>query len=687
MPNNIGIDSGGINGSDDGGGALVGDKSNGVINSFGINDDEINGPEFLANGVGLLVSIEQILSVAGSGLLISFEQSVELRLSADSGVICSFEQTVKTIGSGLLISIEQYVYNPSVSTFLSRNGWYPMITVNGWRVPDNQITGTCQYSHSESNNALFDFSIRPPIGVQSLFEYQGKTVTCDIITSAGTHRIFTGYVDIPEVDVMNEKITFRCVDNRLERIRNGGAGSPALIGYYNTVLFGDVVTIEQEVLDRLTTVPSSLDWDGYGNPYLTQWYPKVTSDYTFGNSHVYRKNPAIRIESRAQIINKVNIKFRYTYQRRHAGTVDYSWTSSGASVQGVLVDGVSLTERSMIYGVAGDGLVGDIDFNPILPSGTYYVGRYGVVMWSTTRLSGTVSNKTDALGNQVTDSAGSNVVEGTITGGSDLGSQFASAANWTTKSQWVQNIIEDYSIVVTAPQSSSRYGVVENTLVYDYSDTDTTDEWEGKKSVTGAASYEDQDINADVFLAATQTAVQIARTKIIEAHRDSRVFFETQIKPELDLRHTITVSSDRVSCQGKIAAITHTFDIGDTCFASTAVEVAIYRATGYQIDDNLTYPTRPTDTVDPLVQRVRLPSQYGIDYRDFPKKTGYFGNKLVTGMVNGYLDTRKTTVPVTFILDTPDIPSSYRENRTLTASKTYNIAIPPDTLTWTTIGK
>lgn len=651
-----------------------------ALNARTLNQETLDEDQliFLDSGSGSETNVEQEVIIYGTGLIISIEQSMEFRNYGDAGLIVSIEQTLKDYSTTAqsIITIEQTVYNAALSTFYSRNGWYPTIVVDGWQIPDSQLTGECRYTHNESSSALFDFSIIPPLGAQNIFNYQGKTVTCDVRVAAGTFRIFTGKIDIPELDVMAERITFRCSDNREERITAGGYGAVSHIGSYSTTVFGDIVDTKQEVLDRLTTIPQSLDWDGYGTAYLTDYTPKSTADYTLTDADVYRTQPTIRIESRAQLTNSVTINLKYNYQRFHKGLLSYSWSTG---ITDFLTLGNQLIRRDMIQSAAsGSGwkLNGAITFSDIAPA-----GWYNGVAWSGISTTGIASPTTDVNGNEILDSSGKTVMSVTTTSTTDLKPLFCSAASWGSTKQWAQNISEEYTLTVKAPQSISRYGTVAKTVSATFTDVDKSEGLEDDHSygITNGG-FLDQDVTESEFNNASLVLINQAKSTILSAHRDSRVTFDKFLWPQIDLRHTVALSTTRIACKGKVSTINHIFDI-ETGEAVTKIEVALFRATGSQSESTFSVPTRVTDS---MTTGFSSGGYLGNHYGEDPSQAGAV--KWTGAIANRYDGTPPYDYPVSFVVDAPDVPDLYRQTRVLTASQTYNVSIPADNLVWTTVG-
>ena len=382
-------------------------------------------------GVGNLISVEQNVGFIGSGEIISIEQDVLLSIRG-SGEIISIEQNVANEQSGQLISIEQNV--ELVSTHLTRTGWDATLVIGSSQIPKEQIHGMIDIERTENTAAIMTVTLIPELGTQDFDFYRGKPVTCDIRTERGTNRVFTGTVDIPEIDVIGKKITLRCTDRRTERINDQLATAVTTIGYFSSIIFPDIDDTADALEQRLSTIPFSVDFDAYGNYNLTAWAVKATADFTLNDSDVFYSTPRVELTSRSNITNKVSITFQYRYERLHQMDRNFSWTSPIASnICLILQSGYSLTFRDMIRAAvdsAGWPLKNDISFTPIWPSGwDGCVGGY--IAWSTVSYTGTSTVVKDADGNPVKDADGNNVTQTRITGGTNFAPLYCMGATWS----------------------------------------------------------------------------------------------------------------------------------------------------------------------------------------------------------------------------------------------------------------
>ena len=89
-----------------------------------------------------------------------------------------------------------------------------------------------EIERGENKAALMRFTVQPPAGVQDalILDVMGKAVTLDYTENGNTTRIYTGKVDIPEVDLLGGRISLRCTDARKERINAMAASEVAALG-------------------------------------------------------------------------------------------------------------------------------------------------------------------------------------------------------------------------------------------------------------------------------------------------------------------------------------------------------------------------------------------------------------------------------------------------------------------------
>lgn len=658
----------------------------GSVNTFAINERQINS-SVIVTGAGTMVSVEQTVRIEGSGTFVQIEQEVQL-LETGSGTMVSIEQLVEATASGSIVTIEQRVIDssPAVPTHEQRTGWDATLLVGGVTIPLAEIHGNIMVTKTENSSSLLTVTMIPPTGVQDLDFWQGKAVTLDMHTNeTSTYRVFTGVVDIPEVDIIEQKITLRCTNRRRELINTTLTTVVPNIGYYSSEIFNEADELAKELDDRLSTVPYSLDFDGYNNYRYIAWEPKSTADYVWDDADIYYATPQVELSSRGRIVNTINIDFEYRYPRIHNKEVQYSWTSPVQSdVCLILVDGYSMTPRAAIESaIAATGwpLRGNVSYGDVPADGFYrcdILGTYAAFTTRRTTVSTTI--KRDADGNAITGVDGNPVTETNRTSISDVRNLLAGSATWNATFRWAQDISEKFTLTVKSPQSVTQYGTIENDVVYGVESSYNTEDWENYTQYTdegqGSLTYAiNKDTNLATFNSASVTAIRVASTKIISTHRDTRVRLFRSILPELELHHTVEATADKISCKGKTRKIIHTLNV-NTGEAKTVAEIALSRATGSGSSSTLSPPTRPSDTLPSTTDSVTLGNHFGKDPTTEKAKqwNGMIGNAIL-------YQSGRTTYPESFVVDAPAIPGTQRDHRILTKAQTYNVEIRNDSLT------
>lgn len=678
------------------------------INAFTINGEPISS-DIIASGSGTLISFEQTVLIQASGTLIFFDQSVEL-LTTAGGVFISFDQSVITQGQGTLISFYQSVASAASASFLQRNGWYPIIIIDDNRVPDNMIRNFT-IDKSEGDAANLQLEMLMPTGNIDINSYIAKRITVDIVMANGSgYRAFTGFINIPTIDLINRYLTLSCLDLRREIINSQLANSIQNIGYYSKELFGDGTGDIADQLDqRLTTVPLAVDITNYGALSIYSLIPKTTPDFTLNNSDVYRgdgRDPTYTKAIRSKLTNKVNLTFTYQYQRAYQRVRNFSWSAQYGSTCNFLLEGFDVAKREMIEAAikaAGWPVVNRVNYTPVLANGFYKC--FGAnIGFTTIQTTGTNSPLKDTLGNNITDSAGQQIYQYVATKQVDMRNQLCFGASWNAATRFTQNLSETYTMSVSAPQSINQYGVIETSESGSVTSEFDSTAWENFTTYTGYPSigprvpnnsvnfYVNLDTNIGGYYNAMYTMLNRARTTILKAHREDKVDFIRNIWPQVDIYHTVALNTSTIQCRGKVYTITHTCDV-TTGEATTKVQLAMSTATGSASDSPLSIPARPVyNPPQEDVLGVRLQSHYGLPPQD--NWNGFIGNKFVTETVvrqgpNGFYynatNRFRTSYDVSFTVDTPPIEDAVRANVNIGSTASYSVAIPADPLTLTVI--
>lgn len=670
---------------------------------------------FSETGSGNIAVIKQNVCVIGGGNICNITQSVSLRITG-VGQLATITQRVSQVGSGPLMRFEQKTINSAASqsslqsqgiSFYQRNGWTVDIVVGGTSIPVSQIQSVT-ITRTAGTAAEASFVLVKSTGVQNPEAFQGKPVKIFCKTpSTGRVRIFTGWVDTPSLDIIEKKITYKCTDRRKNQILKLSQAYVKGIGTFSEDVFGTPTDRSVELDFRMQTVAADFDFDASGNPTYTTWNPKTTPDFTFTDSDVYYSKPQINYTNKSHTVNTIDISLVYEYERLHNqvctmiwfGYVDFcrDWANNGYP---------SFPSKQMILQAAEGGgwkVVDGIHFTELWPEGWYTCSTAGYILWHPDQeeFQYTPETKSAKLknGGSTTFSDGNQYSINTQVydpdgfakyaprGGnvSYSGGALCRSATWTAALKFSQTVSETYNITLKSPQAITRYGVITETDSANITDDYNESSWSDDPTREGYTTnlYINKDTNRVRVQVAINCIIQKGITTLKAAHRDAEVSFSTDIKPTLDLKHTVRINSNPIDAKGKVKSITHEFSALEPS-AKTTVIIGLSRATGSDSNGTFAVPS-PISEPDGSTYIdtnfvVGLQNYLGRDPADGADWNGYVGNKNIT------LPDRpiyRTNYAEMFISTYPSIPNRIRKKRLLSSSHTFNVHIPNDSLTVT----
>jgi hypothetical protein len=712
------------------------------INASIINETAVSSASDM--GFGTLLTISQSVGLISSGDLLKFKQTVT-QYYTGAGDLLSFTQSVSSIGSsGNLLYLIQAVsqtsttpyipyipHNPSndnnpyfpppptapIPPYIYRNGFYPMYTIGSFIWPDTTIHDVFAITHNESDDKLLTFKLLlrkyTAFGVIDFESFDGAPVKLDIYYLSGVvDRIFTGYINKVDLDLINGTITCSCTADRRNLILNTYALQTNNIGYYDEDVLGQVSDTFDNLEKRLTTVPQTVDVDRFGSLQLSNLLPANSPHFTFTDNQVYGNNdqkPDPKVEKllRSRVVNTINIKVEYQYQRRYHGNATYSWDWDTDTCE-FLVDGLSLCRRDTIENAAKSigWVLNDnpaledgekIRYEPPPASGLYNCPGVGVpIPFTTTHVSGvTFTNITDKDGNPVNGTDGQPLKKATGGTFEDNRNLLATQADWKMSYRWTQNVKETYTLTLTAPQSVAKYGVVQQSDQTSVDDSADNGDWEKYTTYISPGDEMSHEEDSDIYYldntpnrAKLYNAMNIclnkAKTSIIKAHRDNRVTFCIPLNSSIEMYHTVYLNCSRIQALGKVIAINHACDVNNGN-AFTTLTIALTRSIGSASDSALSPPQKPTQIPPDPQWLINMGSIYGEE--PSAKFKGFVGNKWVeTPTFQDAQDGRgsnleKTKINERFIAKAPDIGKEYRDLLALSGSGTYTMSIPNYTFT------
>lgn len=475
-----------------------------MFNSITLNSNALDGIGITGNGS--IVSVSQ--SISGQTTLeivISFVQNVGLGNSG-SGTIISFDQSVQVIGSGIITALAQKVEISNSNTFFNRNKYDCEIYINGVLVPKSQICDQLTVRKSEGIASAVKFSIIPPLGVQDAESYQGQPIFINVTDNSGMiHRIFTGYIDTPSLDIIDKKITFDCTDRRQTQILALPSSVISSVGQFSQDVFGQPKDNADELSDRLMTVAASFDFDNYGNYQLTPWSPKTSADFVIDDSTIYYNKPDVTFTNRTKTLNTINITVNYRYQRLHQQVANVVWSGYQDFINDWFSKGTpTFPQRTSISSSASAtswSPIGPINFIALWPAGAYsgivwqpntIVNTY-VARTQITYLTPPVYNPVDplvwpdgtkhAIETYILDASGQKIYDVGTSTVTDTSSPLCRGAQWIAGKKFAQTVNELYTIKISSPQGVSRFGIIDSHETVNINDPYNTAVWIGNKEV------------------------------------------------------------------------------------------------------------------------------------------------------------------------------------------------------------
>lgn len=644
----------------------------GEFNAAPVNSYEVNACRFYASlGTQQVIGVVQLVGVLVSGTVITIAQQQELQVEISETVITFAQQQKTTLPAEVAITITQLTTD--VASFLSVYGWDAAISINGYEIPTSNISGDISITKSSNQNTLCEFKVRAVDPLPFIASIDGGAVIVNYFDSNGGHRMFTGTVDLPEVDLINKWIVVKCSDRREELIKSKMSALLPTIGRYSKQVQGEITSVGQEMEYRLQTVPSDVDFDASNVPNINSWYAKAIADYTFTGSDVYYRQPRITWQSRGAIVNDITVEVKYQYPRLYHYQRPFSWTTTSPAA-----------------GLVGGGHQDDYSF-PTVGMIKSAADSAGWKINTSLEYTESLSNYWLTYAN-ITFPNGEIVKQPVIHHLEAEDSFEVTYATWEGSTRFAQTVEETYTLTVKSTQSISQYTSLTAFANYSVKADYATNSWENYKLYSAAPSgavvsnlsyYVDKDINTEEKNMAILTAVDKAKTQIIASHRDTTVSLQVPIKPELELRHTVQITTTPLSCKGKITSIRHTINLSERKGHATEIDIALFRSLSSAVTTATTVPAKPADVVPIPSATVFLGNHLGYDFDSLPITTTQTWNGFVGNTIPPLAYTRYQEK---FIVDTPNAPPALRDLRPLQAIATsglpilFEVALPNDDL-------
>lgn len=557
------------------------------------------------------------------------------------------------------------------STITSPSRWRPVVTLGGVDV-SARLTGEIRIEAGEGEARVASFVMRPAPGPITLPDWTGAAVTIDIAQQDASGNaidarcLFTGVVDVPDMDLTERLVSFECTDQLQQVVRSLPREwiDTNVGGYYSEAVSGESSDMLQYADARLASVPAALDLDPYQAARVTPWNIEGAPVLVLTESDIIFGSLRVELAGRANIRNEIETVLQYRFPRLRArvASVNFERTVNQYTSQGLDIPNRDMIEQAL-SSIPGWQLLGEINMVPVDPGSYESSGSGGTVY--------TVISATDAP---------------------QLALGFAARFS----NRWVQWVTEEYRLTVSAQASIDALGLsreTSNGAVLDADFDDGTWLYEpGAEPVLTLPTTGDVSLDyggaGRTDRAAAQNAVRTlvaqSRCQILAAHRDTSTSAMTTLHAGIDLNRRIEIDTAEVHARGKAIRVTHRMDIEtgehDTEFA---IAISGFSAVGLQDDDPVEAPAAPVDPTpapgaaaygcrcDMYIGQVSGAPEF-----DEANMIGYSTN----AKAGAEFDANAPAYPYALSVEAPEIEAAVRDPITLPRPANHAVAIPQDLL-------
>jgi hypothetical protein len=443
-----------------------------------------------------------------------------------------------------------------------------------------QLTGELTVSIEEGAARLATFTLDPLPGPIDPYAWIGQTVEIYYDDGATSTLIFTGIVHKPDYDIDTGLTKFTCTDGlqeSFETVTRAQADQLIPAGVWSDKIFRSTKDNWDYAQQKMSTYPGSLDKSPAGALRVTDWAAKSVPDYTYNAANIDSGSLRIgQLAERRSIVNSVKIKYTSVFQALRQREKTLSWAADGVTPWAdYLANPYYLPERQAIEASLNDWTLKGISYDDLPAS-----GMYGGIGWILSDYSETA------------------VCQGFTA---------------TVAVRWRQDIAVEYMITVGSDASQDQHGMLEIEQSYNVSHkikgrNDDFLKFDSYKAPEGSLIYDTGPFGTSFeWLQSTQgddglpqlVAVSIAKTKILQSHRQNRIPFQCALNPWLDVDKTVAIDHPKLTARGKVFGIEHKINVLEG-FAITRCTIAVtLPSVGGQSDATISRALMPYATAAP----------------------------------------------------------------------------------------
>ena len=548
--------------------------------------------------------------------------------------------------------------------------WRAVVVLDGADV-SARIVGQITVTHADDAAAVAELAYLPAVAVQPL-SLIGRPVRIAFARADGSSRqaMFTGVVDVPQIDLATGVITLRCHDQAQEVwSRTPRETIAALVGgRYSAAVVGNEPEDSYAYLqERIQSVGASWAIDVLGRVRVTPWGTTERA-ITVRTADVLDGSLSVDLPSREQIRTRITCRLQYQYQRlRYRGVraqysqdIHFFKPFIGATVN---YPGVQFLTTGMVKSacdsVPGFELVGEPEIEHP-PARSWQIGV--------------------------------SIMSGVFTIAPNVAPDLALGFSATFATRWQQSLTEDWTVDVVWPAMEAQLGAavgeeIGASLVAEFDQPG----WDSDASIlpsipdafgVGDAVLPWQPVGFDATARddALRALLDRAWVRLWSASRSGRVSFDLPLRPDLWLDTRVTLEHARLRAAGKVAEVTHTMDTASgAAISSVSLAVGMPGATPATLPA-WTLPTAPADDYNPPLSAFSF--EIGTFVGGKPDSAPFDESTMIgfSTNLNSVTEAGREYYPHQLSMRAPDIAAEDRDPRTLTTSAQIDVTVPTDLL-------
>lgn len=540
--------------------------------------------------------------------------------------------------------------------------WQAVVVLDGADISARIIGAvTVRIEDNAARTAQFDFV--PAAAVQPM-ALIGRRVKIAFSQPGGLNAqtIFTGVVDVPEIDLQTGVIACACTDQAQEVWANTPRETidEMVGGRWHVAVSGEPEDSFQYLEERIQSVGASWALDALQSPRVLPWASPARS-VTVRTADVIDGSLSVTLPSRDQLRTRINVRMQYRFTRlRQRGAVAQYGQDLGFFLPTTGV--FPRPSRQWLTSAMVDGA-------------TSGAGGWALQSLTVEHPPAGFWNLGDAV----------YVIPANVA--PDLALGFS--ARYTTR--WQQSITEDYTVAVVWDALEAQLGgpVQEEIGAALEAEFDQPG-WGADESITPAVPYA---VAGDAFVdwqpdgfdaAARDEALRClldrAWVRLWAASRSGRVRFALPCRPDLWLDTAVTMEHEALRAAGRIVEITHTLDTAAGA-ASSDIGVAVGMPGATPASHPVwVLPAAPAETYTPPL------SAYSFEIGTFVggeiASPAFDADTMIGFSTNqeGAVYYDREYYPHQLSIRSPDMAAEDRDARTLTSTTTISVTVPTDTL-------